>query len=81
MGFFAARQTIRIAEPDPFGDVTIAPVAATGRSEAELARDMADQLMAVGPKTDSDALRHLRTAFPDSPLTVRVAALAALMRR
>jgi hypothetical protein len=81
MGFFDARQTIRIADPDPYGDVTIAPGAATGRSEAELARDMAHELMAVSPESDSDALKHLRAIFPDSPLTVRVAALAALMRR
>jgi hypothetical protein len=85
MGFFDARQTLRIAEPDPFGDVTIAPVELTGRPEAELARDMArdmaNELLAAQPQTDSEALRHLRTVFPDTPLTTRVAALAALMRR
>jgi hypothetical protein len=70
-----------ITEPDPFGDVTIAPSGLTGRSEAEVARDMAAELIAVKPDSSAEALRHLRFFFPDSPLTVRVAALAALMRR
>jgi hypothetical protein len=81
MAAFAARQTLRIADADPFGDVTIAPAGFSGRSEMQLARDMAQELMASAPQSDAAALRYLRESFPDSPLTVRVAALAALMRR
>jgi hypothetical protein len=72
---------LRISEPDPFGDVTLAPAAVTGRSESELARSMARALLGANPETGSEALNILRRLFPDSPLTVRVAALDALMRR
>ena len=68
-------------ELPPFGDVALAPAALTGMSEAELARSMAEHLFAASPETHADALGLLRRAFPGSPLTVRVAALAALMRR
>jgi hypothetical protein len=81
MGISQARQTIRVADPDPYGDVTIVPVALSGRSETELARDMANELASARPQSDSEALRHLRAVFPTSPLTLRVAALAALLRR
>jgi hypothetical protein len=33
------------------------------------------------PASGAEALRHLRDAFPDSPLALRVAALSTLMRR
>ena len=42
---------------------------------------MANYLRAARPGSGAEALRTLRRAFPDSPLTLRVAALAALMRR
>jgi hypothetical protein len=71
----------RISEPEPFGEVTLAPAAVTGRSEAELARCMAEALVEAGPATGAEALRILRHVFPDSPLTTRVAALDAVMRR
>lgn len=75
------RQTIRISEPDPFGDVTLAPEAATGLSEAQLARSMAEALIEAAPASSSETLKLLRKLFPNSPLTARVAALGALMRR
>jgi hypothetical protein len=50
-------------EPVQFGDVPLAPPAATGRSEAELARAMADRLLAA-PQSDTEALKILRDAFP-----------------
>ena len=65
----------------PFGDVPLAPYALTKRTEAELARAMAEHLLTAQPESGADALRALRESFPSSPLTVRVAALAALMRR
>lgn len=76
-----AQPTIRIIEPDPFGEVTLAPAAVTGRSESELARSMADALLSAGPATGTEALNILRRLFPYSPLTARVAALDAIMRR
>ena len=33
------------------------------------------------PASGAEALRHLRAAFPDSPLALRVAVLSTLMRR
>jgi hypothetical protein len=44
----------------------------------DLAQTMVDRIM--GTTSHAEALRKLRSAFPESPLTVRVAALAMLMR-
>ena len=48
--------------------------------EASLA-DMLDWIDRQSPASGAEALRHLRAAFPDSPLALRVAALSTLMRR
>jgi hypothetical protein len=77
----AAHSTIRVSDPPPLGDVALAPAALTGMPEAQLAHSMVEQLRSADPNTSAEALRFLRRAFPHSPLTVRVAALAALMRR
>jgi hypothetical protein len=81
MGAAAHRSTIRVTDPVPFGDVALAPPELTGVSQGELARSMAEHLLASAPNTHAEALSALRRAFPRSPLTARVAALAALMRR
>jgi hypothetical protein len=47
--------------------------------EQDLARAMAERIRAAS--SHAEALRELRAAFPDSPLTLRVAALAMLARR
>lgn len=47
----------------------------------DLARAMAEAVMAFSPASDTDALKLLRAAFPNSPLGLRVAALALLTRR
>lgn len=57
------------------------PFAMTSSGEADLATAMADYLRNARPGSGAEALRALRRAFPDSPLTLRVAALDALMRR
>jgi hypothetical protein len=57
------------------------PFALTPLGENDLATAMAEYLRAARPGSGAEALRTLRRAFPDSPLTLRVAALAALMRR
>lgn len=76
-----ARKAIRIAEPDPFGEVTLAPSFMTGQSETQLARAMARTFVETQRASASHALKQLRALFPESPLTVRIAALNALMRR
>ncbi len=81
MTALADRHIARIAEPEPFGDVTLAPALMTGQSESQLARDMAGTFDQTQPTTAAQALSHLRSLFPDMPLTARVAALNALMRR
>jgi hypothetical protein len=42
---------------------------------------MATWVMRFGPASDAEALKLLRGRFPDSPLSLRVAALDYLMRR
>jgi hypothetical protein len=65
----------------PFGDMPLAPFAMTKRTEADLASAMVEHLHGTRLASGSEALNALRRAFPDSPLTVRVMALGALMRR
>jgi hypothetical protein len=50
-------------------------------SASALAQRMVERLNEGSPKSGAEALRVLRLAFPDSPLTLRVAALNMLMRR
>src|SRR5262249_59175355 len=45
----------------------------------DLVRTMAQQIAAT--TSHAEALRTLRSAFPETPLTLRVAALATLTRR
>jgi len=42
---------------------------------------IAARLMDFAPETDAEALKLLRARFPESPLSLRVAALDFLMRR
>lgn len=65
----------------PVGDVPLAPFGLTGVSEAQLARAMAERALAGRREPDALALVPVRTAFSDSPLSFRLGALAALMRR
>jgi hypothetical protein len=67
--------------PEPLGDMTLAPFAMTKRTEADLAQAMAAHLQGARPESGAEALNVLRRMFPDAPLTVRVSALAAMMRR
>ncbi len=77
----SSRKTLRISEPEAFGDVTLAPAFMTGQSETQLARAMAHALVEKQPSSAAQALSQLRALFPGSPLTTRVAALNTLMRR
>jgi hypothetical protein len=42
---------------------------------------MVERVMEFSPATDAEALKLLRTSFPDAPLSLRVAALDFLARR
>ena len=69
--------SIQVLGPDEevFGEVPLAPYGLTGVSEAQLARTLARPPVAARrPKVEASSL--LRT-----PLTSRLAGLAALMRR
>jgi hypothetical protein len=57
------------------------PFALTPLGQSDLATAMAEHLRNMRPGSGGEALRALRRAFPDSPLTLRVAALAVLGRR
>lgn len=51
---------------------------------ADLAADaiwMAETVMRYSPASDAEALKLLRSSFPDCPLSVRVAALNLLMKQ
>ncbi len=65
----------------PIGDVALAPSGLTGVSEAQLARAMASRVFDEAPDAEAEALGPVRSAFAHSPLTFRLGALAALMRR
>ena len=68
MGVEAVRVKV-IEEPMPFGDVSLAPAGATGRSEAELAQAIADVI---------DPAPQLGERVPRLTARLRV---GALMRR
>jgi hypothetical protein len=48
--------------------------------EAELAQAMMDRIALLNHASTADALRELRTAFPQIPLAARVMALEAARR-
>ena len=72
MGVAAVRVQV-IEEPVPFGDVALAPAHATGRSEAELARAIAEVAVEsaaepgerVSPLTDRLGVRALLRRNPE----------------
>ena len=61
-----------IEEAMPFGDVPLAPAAATGRSEAELARAIAG-LRETAPTVAGIAALVRRTSRPDADTRKRAA--------
>jgi hypothetical protein len=75
------RITLRVQPPVPYGDVTLVPALLSGRPEDGMARAMAAIMADVEAPTAADVYNQLRQAFPLAPLTVRVAALSALMER
>jgi hypothetical protein len=57
------------------------PIVPDSRNEIDMARAMARRIRALRPASGADALRALRAEFPDSPLTLRVAALDLILRK
>ncbi len=55
--------------------------AALAAPEADMAATLTQWAAARRERSASELLRELRATFPDSPLAVRVRALAALQRR
>jgi hypothetical protein len=50
-------------------------------SDGEQARALVERLRATSQRSTAEILYELRQAFPHSPLSVRIAALAALRER
>ena len=48
--------------------------------EAQLTQAMMDRIARLRPASTAEALRALRSAFPDIPLAARVTALEAMRR-
>jgi hypothetical protein len=80
MQAFSPRRSLTIEETLPLGEVALVP-SATGRPEPASAQSIASALRNVAPESAAEALRQLRQEFPQVPLSVRVAALAYVMRR
>jgi hypothetical protein len=72
--------SIQVLAPDEevLGEVPLAPYGLTGVSEAQLARTLARP---AGRPRKSEAPGLWRGLIPDSALSLRLAGLAALMRR
>ena len=72
---------LRLEEPYPLGDVTLAPPGATGRSELETARAMTG---AQNGRTGASGAAHRQPwpgqTMPRGRLSARLTALAGLMR-
>jgi hypothetical protein len=80
---FAVKGSVTSREP-----VSIVPGSSAGcpmgsvtepNRNHDLASTMAERITGAG--SDADALKALRKAYPETPLAVRVAALALLARR
>jgi hypothetical protein len=71
------------SDEEVFGEVPLAPYGLTGVSEAQLARTLARPALrtAHSPSKAEITSKLLRGLFPDSPLSLRLAGLAALVRR
>jgi hypothetical protein len=65
----------RDAPPDVPASPSIVPGSVAER-EADLLAVMVERIRALRPPSGAEALRALRDSFPESPLTLRVAALA-----
>lgn len=59
-----ARRIIRVHQPAPLGEVTVAPAALTGLAEADTARAMAAALADVEAKRAARLSSRWRQAFP-----------------
>jgi hypothetical protein len=79
MGFAAHNPSPPEALPVHTAPPTAPPTAPQAAPDLELAR-MVQRITQLPPRSGAQALRDLRTAFPDAPLALRVAALGMLLR-
>jgi hypothetical protein len=63
------------------GSIDPAAKPGDGSRNADAAAALAARLDAAGSRSTAELLNALRQAFPDAPLSVRVAALKAIGRR
>ena len=75
--------SIQVLEPDEdvLGEVPIAPYGLTGVSEAQLARTLSRPSARRRPAPTRELPHSVHRPTPYSPLSMRLAGLAALMRR
>lgn len=76
---FLSRPTIRVADPNPFGEVTLVPAPISGKPQTELTRNLAQGL--IDTLNGARIAQHVAQTLGDSPLVSRISSLAALMRR
>ena len=78
MGTVSDRGAARDSQLPFLPSPPIAPESALGGTALTAA--MAQRLVSLHPSSGAETLQALRRAFPDSPLTLRVAALNMIMR-
>ena len=79
MGTVSDRGAARDSQLPFLPSPPIAPESALGGTALTAA--MAQRLVSLHPSSGAETLQALRRAFPDSTLTLRVAALDMIMRR
>jgi hypothetical protein len=77
----ARRITLRVEQPDPFGEVTMVPSILSGQPDMDMARAMAAEFAAGDAPSAAHIHNRLRQPHPPAPLSARVAALGILMKR
>jgi hypothetical protein len=60
---------------------TLAPTRPATGTREDIVQAMIDVLAIETPRSTAEALKTLRRAYPDCPLALRLAALAAAMKR
>ncbi len=77
----ARRITLRVQQPDPFGDVTMVPSILSGQPDMDMARAMAAECAKGDASSAAGIYNRLRQPYPPAPLSARVAVLGTLVKR
>lgn len=67
--------------PQELLPVHLAPQTAPEAGPDQALNRIVERMRQIGPRSDAEALRELRAAFPDAPLALRVAALGQMIRQ